>query len=80
MKNCGIDGEAYSKTGTSKDHVISDTLPARHRSLSEFILIELQTMTGLALFVTFFGSYLRIIFFTLFPHGPHRGQHIPGNG
>ena len=79
MKNCGAYiGEAYSFRGSPATNV-QPILSPPHRSLSEFNFIDLKTVISLALFVSCFFSYFRIVLLSFSPHGPHGGQHISGD-
>ena len=79
-KIVGLIGEAYSSKGVSRTIDKSILSPPWQRSLSEFEFINLKTVAGLALFVSWLFSYLRVVLLSFFPHSPHSGQHIPGDG
>lgn len=81
MKNCGANREGILKImGAPMTIAFLILSPPWHRSLSEFKFIDLTTVTDLAPFVNRFFSYLRIILLSFFPHSPHGGQHVPGDG
>ena len=78
-KFMGLIGEAYSIEGSPATIVQPILSPPWHRSLSESRFIDLKTVISLALFVNRFFSYFRIVLLSFSPHGPHGGQHIPGD-
>jgi hypothetical protein len=78
-KFMGLIGEAYSFQGSQATIVQPILSPPWHRSLSEFKFIDLKTAVSLALFAGCFFSYFRTVFLSFSPHGPHGGQHIPGD-
>jgi len=81
MKNYGANrGGILKIKGSPRTIVFLILSPPYYRSLSEFKSIDLTTVAGLALFVIGSFSYLRIVLLSFFPHRPHGGQHIPGDG
>jgi len=80
MKNLrGLLGRHTQSRGSPATIVQSILSPPWHRSLSEFKFIDLKTVAGLILFASRFFSYFRTVLLSFSPHGPHGGQHIPGD-
>jgi len=80
MKNCGAYRGGILKQGGLQGPLKSrySPLPSIDHCQSSNSLTS-KTVAGLALFVSRFFSYLRTVLLSFSPHGPHGGQHIPGD-